>query len=216
MRKLFALFLVLVPFLGYAAKWDVQYWQQLEWKNLECGRFKLYTLGETRLTHDLRRFTYYKLSEGLAYKALEDLDLEVHYSYINFKGVAANHFANRNRIELEANPTIKLPCGVDLKWRNRLEFIKEQDVLHIKYVCRQRLTLVFPIKRKGRLKAIKIADEVIYDLSRKRFTQNRFYPLELSFDLSKGVNLELYLLQRTLYSSGKWFRQVALGTNLSF
>ena len=213
-----ALIFLTAPHFAFGAKWDVQYWQQLQWKSWESGRWKLYTLGETRLTHDLRWFTYYKISPSIAYRALENLDLELHYSYINVKTVSATAFSNRSRLEIEVNPFYTFKNGIEIKWRNRMEFIKQQKRLHIQYVTRQRLTLKFPLHYCGSLLALKVMDELFYDLARKRYSQNRFYPLILTFALGKEATLDLFLMVRSLFSfsSNKWYRQAALGTTISF
>lgn len=208
---------ILMPLMAEGAKYDVQYWQGLEWSNWEKGRFKLYTSGQTRITHDVRHFTYYRLTENFAYRALDDLTLEIHYTYLRVKTVSATQFNTRSRIELEANPQHKFQNGIMVQWRNRMEFIKEQNRLHIQYISRQRLTVIFPIKDKLPLKQVKVANEVFYNFGEKYFNQNRFYPIMLNFEMSKAVSLDIYVLIRTHRSSSKiWHRELVFGSTLIF
>ncbi|MCE5318627.1 MAG: DUF2490 domain-containing protein [Parachlamydia sp.] len=208
---------ILLPFLAEGAKYDVQYWQGFEWTNWESGRFRLYTNGLTRITHDVRHFTYYRLTEAFAYRALDDLTLEIHYSYLREKTVSATHFGTRSRIELEANPHHKFKNGIKVQWRNRLELIKEQDRLHIQYVSRQRLTVVFPIKDCSPLKEVRIANEVFYNFGEKYFNQYRFYPIILNFEITHLVSLDTFVMIRTNRSSNKiWHRDLIFGCNLIF
>lgn len=210
------LLIIFLPLFAEGAKYDVQYWQGFEWTNWEKDRFRLYTNGMTRITHDVRHFTYYRLTEAFAYRALDDLTLEIHYTYLRLKTVNATHFSTRSRIELEANPEHKFQNGITVQWRNRMQFIKEQDRLHIQYISRQRLTVIFPIDRLP-LKQVKIADEVFYNFGQKYFTQNRFYPIILNFGISRGVSLDFYVLIRTHRSSNKtWHRELAFGSTLNF
>lgn len=217
MKRFLWIALILLPFIAEGAKYDVQYWQGFEWTNWESGRFRLYTNGLTRITHDVRHFTYYRLTEAFAYRALDDLTLEIHYSYLREKTVGATHFGTRNRIEVEVNPHHKFKNGIKVSWRNRMEFIKEQNRLHVQYVSRQRLTVTFPIKDCAPLKEVKIADEVYYNFNQKYFTQNRFFPIILNFGIAHSVSLDIYVMIRTHRSSSKiWHRELVFGSNLNF
>ncbi len=198
-----------------AAKWDVQYWQLLEWNQWKQSRCRLFGVGETRLQHDLRHFNYYRLTQGFAFRALEDLDLEIHYSYVNVKTSGATAFSNRSRLEIEVNPFWTLAHGIQIHWRNRMDFIKQQNRLHIQYVLRERLKVTFSTEGEW-IKTVSIANELFYDLSTKRFTQNRFYPLMLNFALGKEVSLDLFIMLRTHFSSNKWYREGVMGSQISF
>jgi Protein of unknown function (DUF2490) len=201
---------------GHAAKWDVQYWQYLEWKNWESGHCKLYTNGLTRLTNDLSRFTYYRISECFAYKALEDLVLEVHYSYINSKSPGARSFLNTSRLELEANPSHTFENGISFHWRNRLELLKIEHNPSIQFVMRERFGIKVPIKNGGKLVAWKMGDEVFYNLSIKKLNENRLVPFGIILALSRHTSLDLFTMIRHQFTSNKWYRSFIFASQLSF
>lgn len=202
----------------YASKWDVEYWQYLNWKNWECSPYKLYTIGEMRLNHDVSKFYYFKISENFAYQVHPRLDLEAHYCYLYSKGRGATNFTNTNRIELELNPSLPLNDGITLNWRNRMTFIKKQSIEHIQYVFRHRFKVVFPITNCSHLVAFSCSDEIYYDMGISKLTQNRFIPAELTFQLLPKLEVDVFLMVRNFFStsSDKWYRSIVLGSEFHF
>lgn len=195
--------------------WDIESWQYLYWTNWKNDQFTLYTIGETRFNRDISKFYYVKISECLAYHYLPFLDLEAHYSYINHKSRGASQFTYSHRLELEATPSFSIKKGLVVVWRNRLDLIKSVEMAQIKSVFRDRLQLKFDLQY-GPLIAMICSDEVFYDLNRSKFTQNRFIPLELQFEMTKKTFLEVFLMIRNFFTQDKWYRSIVLGAELDF
>lgn len=201
-----------------AVNWDIEFWQSFHWKNWECGRHKLYTVGEFRLRRDITRVYYYRISECYAYQALHDLTLEAHYSFIYYQPHGTHQFIHTNRLEFEANPSHTFANGIKLHLRNRLELLKRQNVWPIQFVMRERLMATFPVKCCGALTAYAIYDEVSYDLQFYKFTQNRFSPISLYFTINDRLTYNAYFFIRDIYSfsQAKWYRSFVFGSEFQF
>lgn len=222
MKKLVYVFLVCFALFRigeiYGNGWDVEYWQYLNLKNWECGPYKLYTIGETRLNHNISTFYYFKIAENFAYQALPFLDLEAHYCFIYNKSRGSSQFKHANRLEFEINPFVTFEDWVTLKWRNRIELQKKQGVSHIQFIARHRTLASFAIKKSCYLTSIQIYDEIFYDFDTNRISQNRFVPCELSFKADCDITVDLFVMIRNFYSfsSKKWYKSFAIGSEIGF
>lgn len=207
----------LMPLFCFASssRWDGEYWQYLNWTQVKWGRCKLYVRAELRLNDDFSNAFYYRISENFAFNALSWLDLEAHYSYLYHKSAGTTEFVNVNRWEVEVNPFIKLKDGSTIKWRNRLEILDQQGEPKLQYIFRHRAMAIYPVNY-GNLIGINISDEVFYNFDTRRFTQNRFVPLELMFKLTDRTTFNVFMMVRNWLSSNKWYRSIVLGTELSF
>ena len=209
------LFLFSFNFLN-ATSWDAEYWQYFDWKNWEKGSYKLYTQAEVRLNRNSSRFCYLKISECFAYQALPCLTLEAHYSYLYHKGRGSPHFINTGRIELEVNPKWKLHDAVTIVWRNRFELIKNAHIPRWGTAFRHRVGIVLKPFDKERLVSIGCSNEVFYDFHTRKFTQNRFKPLEISFEIVEDKFFDFFLMVRNFFSSNRWYKSLVVGGELEF
>jgi hypothetical protein len=219
MAQIMSLILLFFSSAAYA-HWDIEYWQYLRWKNWEKGPFQIYTSGELRLDFDLSRYYYNRVSGNISYKARPYLHFEAHCSLINIKphGTPTASFISIQRYELESNPFVKWDNGVTLKWRNRMEFLKRENLPHIQHVFRHRVSVAIPVHHWGKLVSLKITDEIFYDFDINKFTQNRFIPVEMTFELNREVHFTLFCMVRNFFSLGsrKWFRSFVFGTEFGF
>ena len=193
-----------------------RYWQYLVWKNWEGCNFNFYTLGELRLNKYAAHLYYGKISECLSYHPHPNLQLEAHYSYIQHKNRGSSQFMNTNRLEFEINPSLTTDCGIQVKWRNRLDLIKNQHVSKIRSVFRHRWLLQYDLNSCSPLISFHCSDEVFYDLNTRKFTQNRFIPIAMQLELNSKLSLDLFLMIRNFYTSNHWYRSFILGTELAF
>lgn len=218
MLKSFFYFFLFFPVVIYASSWDVEYWQDFEVTNWKSDPYRLYTTGEVRFNKDISRSYYYRLTGNLAYEVHKHLNLEMHGSYIYSHGKNSTRFTNKSRLELEANPHFKLNNGLELKWRDRVEFLKRQAVHFLQYIFRHRLTLVYPIENCGRIKSISCSDEFFYDIAKGKFTQNRFKPLIVKIAMDKDTFIECYVMIRNFsdINTGQWFKSIVLGSGFDF
>ena len=201
---------------GYASKWDLEYWQYFNCKNMECCSFKLYTTGLIRLNKDISRFYYYRITENFAYQALSWLDLEAHYSFLYSKPRGALRFTTKNRLEFEVNPTFCFGNCATLQWRNRLEIIKRQHISQLTYRLRDRLMVKVPVQYCGKLCSLNFYDEIFYNFNLKKFTENRFVPIEMSFILCEQINIDVFFMIRNFFRTDRWYNSFVLGTQLEF
>jgi hypothetical protein len=203
---------------SFASDYDFEYWQTIEATNWENNCYRIYTNGEARLNHDITRPYYYRLSECFAYHATPNLDLEVHYTFVYNKSRGASHFTNKQRIEFESDATFQLYRDTVLKWRNRFEIIKKQSDSKIEYVAREKFKIVIPVENWGSISSVVLWDEFYYDLQTHFFTQNRFVPFSLTFDLTCHTSLNAYVMVRNFQNSTtkKWYRSLVLGTEIDF
>lgn len=218
LKNFFFICAVLIAMSVEAKKWDVEFWQYAYWTQAEWGPYKFYGVGEVRLRKDLTKFYYYRLSECFAYRALPCLDLEAHFSSIYNKSHGATHFTNTQRLEFEINPFQKYEYGVEFQLRNRIELLKRQHVKHIQFVFRQRVRISIPITCCGHLTAYRISNEFFYDFDHHKYSQNRFIPLQLAFDISQKLQMELFFMLRDhfSFSTSKWYRSLVFGSELRF
>lgn len=205
-----------------AADWDVEYWQYLTVDNWKQGKCRLYTLGEIRFNNDISRVSYYRIAENFAYSANRYVDFEAHYSFLYHVPAGDGNFKSTHRIEFEVNPSIPLGNGYKLLGRNRAELIRSQGNSHWQTVLRHRSRLIIPICGWewcwGKVVSYNISDEIFYDANRQKFTQNRFIPLEFSFEFPSSISMNAFFMVRNNYSFSmqKWYRSFVLGSYLSF
>lgn len=214
--RIFLIAILLVSGVCLSAKWDVEYWQQLNLKNWECGPWKVYTTAEFRFNHDCSYRYYNRGTQCVAFRLFPFLELEAHYSYIYDKPFGALSFLHRQRLELEINPFTKLENGITVRWRNRLELVKRQHDPKIRYEFRHRVMASIPIDNGTTLQAIRIYNELFYNFERQKFAQNRFVPIELSFKLGKSLTVDTFVMIRNFLNSDRWFRSIVFGGNLLF
>lgn len=214
------LLLILFSSKAYAG-WDIEYWHYFRWNNWEKEKFKVYTTAEFRLEKDLSEYYYNRVTGNLSYRPISCADLELHYSLMNMKShgtPSSTPFRFIQRYELELNPFMEWENGFKIHWRNRMEFIKRENLNYFQYVFRHRTELIFPLKIQSGAIMYKIFDEIFYDFDIKKFTQNRFTPILLSFELNKNVHFGIFFSIRNFFSLGskKWFRSFVFGSELQF
>lgn len=199
-------------------KWDTEYWQFLRWKNWENGPYKFYASGEFRVNKDVTQFYFYRVTANFAYEVNKNLTLEAHNSWEWEKPLGSTHFMNADRVELEINPSVKLDHDILVRWRNRFEFIKRQGNSRLQYIFRHLVRATLPVKNCGKLAAINAFNEVFYDFRTGRVIQNRFAPIELSFQLKKELSVDLFLLIRNVYAARErvWHNSLVLGSVVGF
>lgn len=211
------LFFTLIFIVPLNASWQGEYWQNGIWTQAKNNVFRLYAVVELR-ANKMSKFYHLKLGENIAYHALPNLDLELHYSYLYTKSFGASSFKNRNRLELEINPSAPISDAALVKWRNRLEWIKVQGDSKIYTVFRHRTAIIFSLENWGKLTSFRMSDEVFYDFAANKFTQNRLIPMQLSFALSKHTSLDVFFMIRRVFSFGlnQWYGSYILGSEFSF
>jgi hypothetical protein len=218
MMKIAAYILHFLTSLGslYGVPWDVEYWQYFKGENGQSGPYNLSTTAEIRFNRDISRIYYYRIAENFTFRASPCVDLGAHYSYIYSQSKGAAQFTHTSRFEFELNPFFTLRSGISLKWRNRLELLKKQQVSSMQWIARHRPLISIPIENGTALSAVHVYDEIFYDFDISKFIENRFIPIELAFILHQKFTLNVFVMFRHFYASEKWYRSIVLGTEAGF
>ena len=102
-----------------------------------------------------------------------------------------------------------------IETRNRLEVRRVKHEPKILYRLRQRTTAIIPIEN-SMVTAFSVFNELFYNLSTHRFTQDRICPCQWTFAISEGVELDLFFLIRLFETDTGWKKSAVLGTQLNF
>jgi hypothetical protein len=177
----------------------------------------LRTYAKLETGNHFKNIRSYKICEQLIWNLTEKFSTEFHYAYIYDRSIIRNspwHW--QQRLELEANFSIPLSCKSFIKTRNRLEIRKLEREPKIHYRLRQRTMLVFPLENKGALKSFSMYNELFYDLSTQRFSQDRICPFQFTYLVSKKIDLDLFFLIHFFHTNTSWKKSGVIGTQLSF
>lgn len=216
LRKCFVLlFLLTCPLQG--VEWYSEYWQKLLWTMWENDAFAVRTFMRFDTSNHYKSWRAVQINEQLAWKASDDLTLEIHYAYLHNRSIVSHSsWRWQNRIELEANRIFHPSCYFEIRTRNRFEIRWLENVRTTQYQFRQQTMLFVPIENAGRLKAYSFYNEVFYDISTSRFTQDRLYPIQLTYKLSDRVDFEAFFMIRFFLHEDAWKKSAVLGTQFAF
>lgn len=139
----------------------------------------------------------------------------LNFTYINNRRPEVNPFTQRFRWEIELNPRFQLTKNIELRFRNRYEFIKDEFVPQWDQVFRQRQQINMTVNYRS-LKSISVHNEVFYNVVLERWNQIRFVPLELNFALGKEHTYSLFFMIRWLRPDQSWDPQFVLGSTLDW
>lgn len=198
--------------------WEGEYWSQMTLTNFDKDAYRIYSAAEVRVDRNFTQIYFIRLSECFVYRLLDNLDTEAHYSFIYRKAPGIPNYEVINRLEFEINPRFDLGEGVKLLSRNRLELVKPQNSSIYRQVLRHRLLIGFPIENWGNLITISCSDEVFYHCNQHKFTQNRFIPLQMTFQLETKVTVDLFFMIRNFFSTAedKWLNSLVFGSQVTF
>ena len=93
---------------------------------------------------------------------------------------------------------------MDWELRNRLELRYPDNVPGVFPRLRHRLQGTLPLTGLGRLSALVFSDEVFYDTTLDRISENRLLPLALTFKLSPHAALTTGYGIQSLWSKSGW------------
>lgn len=216
MRKMFILLLFCVCPL-HGSEWYSEYWQKLLWKMWKNDSLAINTFMRFDTTNHYKSWRAVQINEQFAWKVSDDLTLEIHYAYLHNRSIVSHSpWRWQNRIELEANRKFHPSCYFEIRTRNRLEIRRVENEPKTLYTFRQQTMLVFPIENVMPLKAYSFYNEVFYDLSHSRVSQDRLYPIQLTFALSDKVDLEAFFMIRFFLHEDTWKKSGVLGTQFLF
>lgn len=217
-RSLFALLLLCMPIQTiFANDWYSEYWQRVVWTMFRLGPITSRVYAEVRTKNHMQGNRFFLISEQLAYNVSDDFRLEVHYSYIHAKPIfPGRSWRWEHRFEFEGNRDFTLPGGARLLTRNRFEIKQDQGNPVRQYRFRQRTQLMFPIEGRGSLKSYIISNEVFYNFLNHYIFQDRVCPMNLTFELDKGLSMDLFFQIQFYTGPTNRGRAAVLGTQFSF
>lgn len=193
-----------------------EYWQKLLWTAYEKDAVEISTYVKLESRNHWKGFRYIQLSEQLAYHLTKTFSMEIHYTYIHSHDVVADTpWRWRHRLELEGNRIFYLPQNQNIQTRNRLEIYKEQFDPTMIFRLRQLTLWEIPINGRV-LKSFSMYNEIFYNLTTHRFTQDRICPCQFTFALTEEMEMDLFFLLRLFEFNSVWLKTGVFGTQISF
>jgi hypothetical protein len=182
---------------------DWQTWNYLSVKYLDTEKLDLVAVGQFRYLDDFSEFGHATISQRLQFDPRPWLGLSLNYTYVHTLPLGAEYFVDTHRPEIEITPRWKL-LGLDWELRNRLELRYTEGVGEVRPRLRHRLQGTLPLKDMGRLGALVFSNEVFYDTTLDRISENRLLPLSFSFKLSPHATLITGYGIQSLRSKDEW------------
>jgi hypothetical protein len=168
---------------------------------------------EFRLGDDGGNLYYEHQDLGFVYSGLgEWIDLGANFRYISEKS-RNDDWVQENRPHL--NATFKWSMlGLWVSDRNRFEYRdreEEEDV----WRYRNKVTAKFPFELTPLKLKPYVADEIFITMNDDNVDKNRFYA-GASFELTKGLDMDIYYMWQASRSAEEWIDINVLGTALKF
>lgn len=114
------------------------------------------------------------------------------------------------RFELEVNPTFRLTDSLTLSFRDRLEW-RWRHGGDYSTRLRFRPQLDWTLRKEGVFRGIYANNEVFYDFTQDRATENRLTPLGILLRPNDHLEIRLYALWRTTRGPQGWKNYEVLG-----
>jgi len=212
--------LLLLIFLGSFCKLQgecySEYWQKLFLTMWKTESFQLGTFVRIDTDNHMVNIRSVQISEQMAFNVSKEFTFEFHYTYIHGHALVPHaDWQWQHRLEIEGNRTFYFSNGNKISTRNRLEIRKLENNPVIQYRLRQLTMFTMPLE-KGHLKLFSVYNEVFYDLTHHRFTEDRLYPCQFTFAVNERVKIDLFFMMRYYFSASHWHRSAVLGTQLIF
>ncbi|CDR33093.1 DUF2490 domain-containing protein [Criblamydia sequanensis] len=193
-----------------------EYWQRVTAPFLKKGNWTFDIQGEIRFRDLIDKGYHYQVRERNQYKFSKWLTAGVNGVFITSRGIGEPNYHDEYRLDLDVIPFIEINKNVSLQLRNRLEIRKKEHVSYIEERFRARQTFIFPISEKGILQDYRPSNEVFYDFSEKRFSENRFIPLEVTLKFSKTFLVRPFVMVKTNYRNLHYKSILVLGGDIVF
>ncbi len=168
---------------------------------------------ELRLGDDGGNLYYEHQDLGFVYSGLgEWIDLGANFRYVSEKG-SNDDWLQENRPHL--NATFKWSMfGLSVSDRNRFEYRDRKDEEDV-WRYRNKVTVKFPFELTPFKLKPYVADEIFVTLNDDNIDRNRFYA-GASFELTKGLDMDIYYMWQASRSAEEWIDINVLGTGLKF
>lgn len=219
LRQVFLSLILLLcsPLCVHGKECYSEYWQQFFWKMWEKDPFRIGTYIKIDSGNDFKNVRSMQFNEQFQWRVSKNLALEVHYTYVHGRYVVPGSLWRwQRRVELEANGSFTLfgDCLVDT--RNRLEIRRLQRDPKIRYRFRQRTMFIVPLEAKRIFKSFSVFNELFYNISIERVTEDRLCPFRLTFSLTDKVDMDLFFLIYFIDINSSWKKSAVFGTQFNF
>lgn len=154
-------------------------------------------------------------SPRFRYEALPWLGLATGQSVLSIENTRTGDRFTQWRPELEINPHYEPVPSLSIELRNRMEWRWNEGQSFTSSRTRHRLqatwTLPHPI---GPLTRIFVSDELLSDVHRHQWSENRLIPAGLTFKLGPRTDLDVFYMIFASRAQPHWRRESILGTFL--
>jgi hypothetical protein len=151
------------------------------------------------------------LSPRVRYDLNPNWQLQANVSY--FDGFNPDETSRPNwlRFELEVNPNYRLSDNVTLSFRNRFEWRWRDEGAEYNTRLRIRPQIDWTLNREGLFRGFYANNEVFYDTTKDRVSENRLIPLGVVLRPSEHLELRLFYLWRSARGAQEWRNYHGLG-----
>jgi len=194
--------LALLPAALFAE--GMQGWYQANlWVRLD-ERWSVGNFVDVRSDDGIGRLHAWMLSPRVRYDLNPNWQLQANVSY--FEGFNPDETSRPNwvRFEFEANPTWRLSESLVLSFRNRFEWRWRDDDTEYNTRLRVRPQIDWTLNQEGLFRGFYANNEVIYDTTKDRVSENRLIPLGLVLRSSEHLETRLFYLWRAARGSRDW------------
>jgi hypothetical protein len=211
-----------ILFLIFSVTWsanaedDLQYWSQYLFKVYSKDKVSVSFYSEGRLTDDLGRLGYYQFTPQVRYAVHKNLDFQLNCTYLETRNNNQNNFTHQARLEPEINPHFTFGNGLEVYFRNRMEFrsIEDKGSDNTRYRGRVRMTV--PVKNIWRIRSVFADTELFYDFTENDHLEQRTIPFGLNLKLCDAADLQLFYMVQHRRDAQDWSSNQILGSMVTF
>lgn len=200
---------------GMQARDDLMLWNWLSLNLWENAQHKVHTYSDNRLVDDASEENLWLMSLRYKYKARQNLQLGLGYTYLDVRNLATDSWTHQQRLEFEVNPSFQLNDDWKLGLRNRMEVRYYENRADSSARFRHRAQLSRPVD-VGPVSSYYTNIELFYLMDLEDLNEVRTIPVGTGITLGDQTRLNLfYMIQsKRLGRSSSWRHGHALGTNL--
>ena len=186
------------------------WYQNTIWKRLN-DQWSVGNYAEARVNDGLGDLHTWILSPRVRYDLHPRLQLQLNTTWVEALNGPQTRSVDSFRLEFEANPNVKLYESVEYSMRNRFEWRRLDNGDAFTTRIRMRPQFDWVMARSGVFRGLYANNEVFYDFTQGRITENRLIPLGAVFRPSPELELRVFHLWRRTLAGTQWFDYQALG-----
>ncbi len=192
---------------------DFRFWNTLLVQQYKDAKWSTFTYAEARWIDDANKIGAWVAQQKLYYQWKPNLSLGVGPGWIELKD-ADGGWNTLARMEFEINPSWQIGNQSRLSLRNRLEtrWWESRDY-QTELVSRHRLHFSRPGNWLPGMTHFGISNEFFFDYRVGAYKENRFRPIQISFDAGERKRFNLFLQVRSMRSGdgADWKHAYILG-----